>query len=132
MREETIVNLHLRDRNIKEPLKRSKASKPATFGEATYDDFQNGKARIWSWNINGMKNAQEKGTLLAFFEQTDYPDIILINETRTDIETITAKKYYKEVPDGYEQHWFCSTGKKGYSGVAIFSKVKPLQVLYGL
>jgi len=45
---------------------------------------------------------------------------------------ITKNKFYTECPDGYEQHWFSSTGKKGYSGGAIFTKVKPLQVLYGI
>ena len=37
-------------------------------------------------------------------------------------------KLWKEVPEGYEQHWNCSKKVKGYSGVAIFSKIAPVSV----
>ena len=55
------------------------------------------------------------------------PDIICLNETKTDDGKID-KQFWKQIPEGYEQHWNCSKDKKGYSGVAIFTKFKPVAV----
>lgn len=43
-----------------------------------------------------------------------------------------AKKFSSNVPRNYEQHWNCSKTKKGYSGVAIFTKFKPISVTHGI
>ena len=50
-----------------------------------------------------------------------------------DYEKLKKKKFHELIPAGYEQHWYpCETKKGGYSGVAIFTKIKPMQVLYGI
>lgn len=54
-----------------------------------------------------MNAAYDKKTLSKFFQDYD-PDILCINETKTDLEKISKKKFHNEIPDGYEQHWFCS------------------------
>ena len=88
-------------------------------------------ANIWSWNINGMNANAEKGTLKKFIEKTD-PLVLCLNETKTDLEKVNRKGFHKHIPDGYQQYWNFSKVKKGYSGVAIFTKVKPIQVLYDI
>ena len=94
---------------------------------AAYQDFQNGQCDIWCWNINGFNAAVNKGTIQSFFSELD-PTILCLNETKLQELTIDAKKFHEIVPEGYEQYWNCSTAKKGYSGTAIFTKVKPLWV----
>jgi exodeoxyribonuclease-3 len=81
--------------------------------------------RIISYNVNGIRAAIKKGFLewLA----TDPADIICVQETKAlqaDVDHTPFRKL------GYEDYWF-SAKKKGYSGVAIFTKIKPDQVIYG-
>ena len=81
--------------------------------------------RIISYNVNGLRAALKKG----FIEwlQTDPADIICLQETKATKEDIDSKTIEAL---GYETHWF-SAEKKGYSGVAIFTKIKPTAVFYG-
>lgn len=51
-----------------------------------------------------------------------------MNETKTDEDQIEKMKLWKEIPEGYIQFWNCSKAVKGYSGVAIFSKIEPISV----
>ena len=39
---------------------------------------------------------------------------------------------YEKIPEGYEQYWNCCKIKKGYSGTALFTKVKPQRVIFDL
>ena len=48
------------------------------------------------------------------------------------MEKIRKNKLNLQIPEGYEQFWNCSEEKKGYSGVAILTKVKPIQVMFGI
>lgn len=81
--------------------------------------------RIISYNVNGIRAAIRKGFLewLA----TDPADIICLQETKAMRENIDHEELAKL---GYEDYWF-SAEKKGYSGVAIFTKIKPDNVFYG-
>ena len=79
--------------------------------------------KLISWNVNGLRACITKG-FYDFFRQED-ADIFCLGETKmqpgqADIET-----------PGYHQYWN-SAVKKGYSGVAIFTKQEPLSVQYGL
>lgn len=81
--------------------------------------------RIISYNVNGIRAAIKKG--FTDWLQTDPADIICLQETkanRTDVDTSAIEAL------GYETHWF-SAEKKGYSGVAIFTKIKPDYVQMG-
>lgn len=80
--------------------------------------------KIVSWNVNGIRAVHKKGLFLPFVEKLR-PDIICLQETK-------AEQHQSEVdlPD-YEEYWNSAT-KKGYSGTAIFSTVKPHAVLFGL
>ncbi len=80
--------------------------------------------KIISWNINGIRAVHKKGFFAPFVEKYR-PDIICLQETK-------AEQHQSEVdlPD-YEEYWN-SASKKGYSGTAIFTKVKPMSVIMGL
>lgn len=80
--------------------------------------------KIISWNVNGIRAVHKKGYFLPFIKEHN-PDILLLQETK-------AEKHQSELdlPE-YEEYWN-SAEKKGYSGTAIFTKVKPLSVINGL
>ena len=81
--------------------------------------------RIISYNVNGIRAAINKG----FIEwlKTDPADIICIQETKAQKENVDHKPFNEL---GYHDYWF-SAQKKGYSGVAVFTKIKPEKVEYG-
>lgn len=82
--------------------------------------------RIYTWNVNGIRAAQNKG-FLDWFRKTD-ADIVCLQETKAQPEQLDDS--LKKI-DGYESYWF-SAQKKGYSGVCIYTKPKPVSVRLGL
>lgn len=83
------------------------------------------KCSIYTYNLNGIRSAMNKGFTL-WLEKTN-PDIICIQETKARPEQVdtTILEHL-----GYHHYWH-SAEKKGYSGVAVLSKTKPLQVTEG-
>lgn len=79
--------------------------------------------RFVSWNVNGLRACVKKG-FLEYFKEVD-ADIFCVQETKLQEGQIELEL------DGYHQYWNYAE-KKGYSGVAIFSKVEPISVSYGL
>lgn len=79
--------------------------------------------KLISWNVNGLRACMNKG-FKDFMDSVD-ADIFCVQETKMQREQATF------VFDGYEEYWN-SAEKKGYSGTAVFSKTKPLNVSYGL
>lgn len=76
--------------------------------------------RIISWNVNGLRAIYKKGLFLSFIEKYK-PDIICLQETK-------AQKYQSEADlPKYEEYWNPAE-KAGYSGTAIFTKIKPFSV----
>ena len=100
------------------------------WGKPALDRFEKDQANIFSWNINGFKATLDKGKLKEFMENAK-PDVLCLNETKTDADKV-GKSWAAEMPEEYEQHWNCCKKKKGYSGVAIFTGVKPLSVIHDL
>lgn len=81
--------------------------------------------RIISYNVNGIRAAIKKG--LIDWLKTDPADVICLQETKAHKGDVDIK----QLDDlGYHHDWF-SAQKKGYSGVAIFSKIKPDAVKIG-
>ena len=76
-----------------------------------------------SWNVNGIRACLTKG-FMDFFNNVD-ADIFCLQETKVQAGQVELEL------NGYHQYWNYAE-KKGYSGTAIFSKVKPLSVTYGL
>ncbi len=81
--------------------------------------------RIISYNVNGIRAAMKKG--FTDWLATDPADIICLQETKANKEDADVAAIEKL---GYHTFWF-SAQKKGYSGVAIFTKIKPDNVIYG-
>ncbi|EAD3114377.1 exodeoxyribonuclease III [Listeria monocytogenes] len=79
--------------------------------------------KLISWNVNGLRAAVKKG-FLEYFEEVD-ADIFCLQETKLQEGQIEL-----DLP-AYKDYWNYAV-KKGYSGTAIFTKVKPLSVQYGL
>ena len=77
-----------------------------------------------SWNVNGLRACVQKG-FLEYFKETE-ADFFCIKESK-----LQAGQIELELPEGYEAYWNYAE-KKGYSGTAIFTKHKPLQVTYGI
>ena len=83
--------------------------------------------KIVSYNVNGIRSAIGKG-LFEWLEQEN-PDIFCVQETKAQPEQIDAITFRSL---GYEYQFIHSAQKKGYSGVAIFSKTKPDFYRYGI
>ena len=82
--------------------------------------------KLISWNVNGVRAVQKKDFLKSF--QSMSPDILCLQETKAqDDQVIEALKEVDEY-----NIYINSAVKKGYSGTAIISKQKPLNVDYGL
>lgn len=81
--------------------------------------------RIVSWNVNGLRAVHRKGFLKWVDEEN--PDILCLQETKVAYPDLP--KSLRRI-DGYHPY-FCEAQKKGYSGVAIYSKIKPRKVQYG-
>jgi exodeoxyribonuclease-3 len=81
--------------------------------------------RIISYNVNGIRAAMTKG--LIDWLKTDPADIICIQETKALRDNVDYSKFSEL---NYDDYWF-SAQKKGYSGVAVFTKIKPDNVVYG-
>lgn len=79
--------------------------------------------KLISWNVNGFRAVLNKG-FNDFFEKID-ADIFCIQETKLQESQVDFD------PEGYNAYWN-SAVKKGYSGTAVFSKIKPLNVSYGI
>lgn len=80
--------------------------------------------KLYSWNVNGIRAVHRKGLFKPFID-ADQPDILCLQETK-------AEQHQSEVDlSGYDEYWN-SAEKKGYSGTAIFTKIKPLAVINGL
>ncbi len=79
-----------------------------------------------SWNVNGIRAAEKKGLISVIQELS--PDIIGLQETKAQPEQLSPE--LKNI-DGYHSYWH-SAERKGYSGVAIYSKRKPISVIEGI
>lgn len=79
--------------------------------------------KLISWNVNGLRAAVTKGFMESFNELD--ADIFCLQETKLQPDQISL-----ELP-GYEQYWN-SAVKKGYSGTAVFTRIKPLSVTNGI
>lgn len=80
--------------------------------------------KLYSWNVNGIRAVINKGAFQEFIAKHD-PDILCMQETK-------AQQGQAEIDlPQYEEYWNSAT-KKGYSGTAIFTKVKPLSIINNL
>lgn len=82
--------------------------------------------KIISYNVNGIRAAVNKGFL--DWLKTAQPDVICLQEIKAMKEQLDLSIFEEA---GYPYHYWYSAEKKGYSGVAILSKIAPNKVVYG-
>ncbi len=86
---------------------------------------QKNKMKLLSWNVNGIRAVHKKNLFLPLIEK-EKPDILCVQETKAD---------ESQIPDdlknikGYFSYFESAKNKKGYSGVALFTKEKPVYIL---
>lgn len=78
---------------------------------------------IITWNVNGLRAVHRKGNIQEVFHMK--PDILCLQETKALPEQLPEELHVKS---GYHSYFHFPTIKKGYSGVAIYSKEKPIKV----
>lgn len=83
--------------------------------------------KIVSWNVNGIRAAHKKGALEELFSL--HADIVGIQETKATPDQLTDEIKSKK---GYTAYFDSSKERKGYSGVAVYTKILPEKVEYGL
>lgn len=81
--------------------------------------------KILSWNVNGIRAVQKKGFLDWLAKES--PEVLCVQETKAHPDQLDA---FLLNPPGYHVFW-ASAIKKGYSGVAVFTKQKPVSVRQG-
>ena len=84
--------------------------------------------KIVSFNVNGIRAILKKDFIESFNNLN--ADIFSLNETKLSEDEF--KDQFPFNPEGYFTYWTNSKIRKGYSGVAVFTKIKPLSVHYGL
>ncbi|MFC2602107.1 MAG: exodeoxyribonuclease III, partial [Candidatus Saccharimonas sp.] len=80
--------------------------------------------KLFSWNVNGIRAVINKGEFARFLQTYD-PDILCLQETKAARDQVEI-----DLPE-YHGHFY-SAAKKGYSGTAILSKIRPLHWRDGL
>jgi exodeoxyribonuclease III len=80
-----------------------------------------------SWNVNGARAIYRAGFMdwLAVAQ----PDVLCLQETRAEWSQVPAEM---QGPPGYHVFWHSSERKKGYSGTALYTRIKPIEVCYGI
>jgi exodeoxyribonuclease-3 len=82
---------------------------------------------IICWNVNGLRALHKKGNFQWLVDQQ--PDIFCLQEVKAEQEQLIEEiKNLK----GYHAYFDHSKGRKGYSGVAMYSKIEPEKVQYGM
>lgn len=82
--------------------------------------------KIISYNVNGIRAAMRKG-FIDWLKAAN-PDVICLQEIKANFDQVEIEEIENA---GYPYHYWYSAQKKGYSGVAILSKIKPKHVEYG-
>lgn len=104
---------------------------PKTYSKEDYPDpLSEGDIKIVSYNVNGLASCVKNG--MESYVRAENADILCLQETKLQEANTGA---YEELAAewGYGYRYFsCSRTKKGYAGTAVFSKIEPKSVTYGL
>lgn len=83
--------------------------------------------KIISWNVNGLRAVAKKGAFEWLLKQS--PDVFCLQETKSTPDQLPSEV---RNPDGYISYFSHPKEKKGYSGVAIYTKIRPETVVEGI
>ncbi|MBK6913517.1 MAG: exodeoxyribonuclease III [Ignavibacteriales bacterium] len=84
------------------------------------------KLKLLSWNVNGIRAVQKKGFIEWLLKEN--PDMLCVQETKAHPEQLSEELLNI---NGYKSYFSSSIVKKGYSGVAIYTKEEPINVEHG-
>ena len=84
--------------------------------------------RIVSWNVNGLRSLANNDYWNTFLKGLK-PDIFCLQETKANPDQLSENMLS---PAGYSAFFSSCQTRKGYSGVALYSKIEPLTVIYGM
>lgn len=84
--------------------------------------------KLVSWNVNGLRSTVKSGAWQEFLREVK-PDIFGLQEVKAEPDQLPEEALH--VP-GYSAFFSPCRIKKGYSGVALYSKIEPLSVIYGM
>lgn len=87
---------------------------------------RNKTKKLICWNVNGIRAVEKKGFVKLVTELD--ADIFSIQETKAQPDQLSDQLHNI---DGYESYWH-SAERKGYSSVGVYSRIKPLEVTYGM
>lgn len=82
--------------------------------------------RIISWNVNGIRAVEKRG--FVEWVAAEAPDILCLNETKADPGQLSPELINPVAGEKPYRSFWASAKKKGYSGVAIYSRKEPLDV----
>ena len=85
--------------------------------------------KLVSWNVNGLRALAKKDGYWEAFLKNVKPDVFCLQETKASPDQLSDEFLH---PAGYSAFFSSSQVKKGYSGVALYSKIEPLSVIYGM
>jgi exodeoxyribonuclease-3 len=85
------------------------------------------KIKLISWNVNGLRAAIKKNFFQSF-HQFD-AEVVALQETKLQEPQVTDEM---RCIDGYDSFWSHAKAKKGYSGVATYSRIKPKKIAFGM
>jgi exodeoxyribonuclease III len=84
--------------------------------------------RVFSWNVNGIRACAGKGLFEWLAEES--PDVLCLQETKADPAQLSAEFLSPSAGSGSYHGYWASAKRRGYSGVAIFSKIEPKSISY--
>eukprot|EP01023_Acetabularia_acetabulum_P047126 TRINITY_DN494_c0_g1_i1.p1 TRINITY_DN494_c0_g1~~TRINITY_DN494_c0_g1_i1.p1 ORF type:complete len:404 (+),score=78.08 TRINITY_DN494_c0_g1_i1:202-1413(+) len=93
------------------------------------------KLKVISWNVAGLRSLLKKnGDAIKDVVEKEKADIICLQEIKIQNKSVSEveKLLGQSLGDGWKMYWNCSTGKNGYSGTAILTKLNPVNVTYGI
>ena len=82
--------------------------------------------KLYSWNVNGIRAVQKKGFVDWVLQET--PDVLCLQETKAHFHQLDEELTNIE---GYYSYWN-APARKGYSGVATYTRERPVSVRYGI
>ena len=85
--------------------------------------------KISAWNVAGLRSWVKKGGHI--YIEKECPDILCLSEVKCSEEQIPEEMNTLTEKQGYHRYWQKSV-KPGYAGVALYSKIKPITVQYGI
>lgn len=89
------------------------------------------EVKIYSWNVAGLRSFIKKPYFKEFLNKEN-PDILCFNETKITNDIVNKENFMDLLGKDYLSYFNCSNTKKGYSGVAVYTKYKPISIKNGI